>query len=121
MLKSEVGDGDQPQDPAGWRGTGQAWASPHPKWSLWWETMQVANGWGLQAVSLAYRLLLALAVLQDTFPDLQEGTGDPSESPCLPRASSGPGRGWLASAVSGIGVVVDGGKPGGWAPVPDKR
>lgn len=78
---------------------------------MWWEKMQVVNGWDLWAVSLAYWLLLALSLLQDTFPDHQDGAGDPSESPLSPPCQLRP---WLRVAgqhrVSGGGVVVDRGK-----------
>lgn len=75
--------------------------------------MQVVNGWDLQAVSLAYRLLLDLALLQDTFPDHQAGAGGPSESPLSPPCQLRP---WPRVAgqcrVSGLGVVVDREKAG---------
>lgn len=44
----------------------------------------MVSRWDLQSVSLACRLFLALAVLQDTFPDLRDGAGCPSESPLSP-------------------------------------
>lgn len=67
----------------------------------------MVSRWDLQSVSLACRLFLALAVLQDTFPDLRDGAGCPSESPLSPPCQLDfcP-RGWEEVRTIGLGQAA---------------